>query len=428
MFLNAEDFNKVNAILEHYEKEIDLNTSIPLDEYEERYKKVWAKMEEMELDVGFFYWYREMPGDGIYLTGYNPTLERASGIIAPGKRPALLVGPESGLLAAEVGLNLETHFVDAFTLPGEYYEGVESERLVDCVRAYVGKEIKTIGCMTAAEIMPCAIYKMFTEGVNPDAKVVDASCILEQLRYEKSENEFACMAIADKIACAAIRAMLAVIKPGLRETQVAAVADYVIKSLGGDGYGLETIVNSGHRCTTIIGPASNKIIRESEIVQIGCSPSYNNYKGVCRRAFVMGERNEMQKQYFEILNEGYKIAQEELARVCETGESSHTIDLKPRQFYATKQIDGKNMKDYHYFSSAHGTGLTECLEIQLIHPYREIYYGNNIGIMVDMGMYHYPHEDICGGCVESAFHKRGTKVTCLTDLPIDVQSLVGKGL
>lgn len=418
----------MNRILKHYEKEIDLTICIPPEEYEIRYKNVWKKMEEMGLDVGFFYWYRELPGDGVYLTGYNPTLERASGIISPGKRPALLVGPESGLLAAEAGLNLETHFVDAFTLPGEYYEGVVSESLVECIQKYVGKEIKAIGCMTANDIIPCEFYKMFTSDVAPSAKFVDASSILADLRYEKSENEFACMAIADKIACAAVRAMLAVIKPGLRETQVAAVADFVIKSLGGDGYGIETIVNSGKRCTTIIGPASNKIIEKDEIVQVGCSPSYNCYKGVCRRAFVVGDRNELQKQYFNILNEGYQIAIDELLRISKTGESSHTIDLKPRQFYATKQIAGKNMADYHYFSSAHGTGLTECLEKQLIHPYREIYYGNSIGIMVDMGIYHYPHKDICGGCVESAFHKRGKEVQCLTDLPVDVQNLVGTGL
>lgn len=428
MLLSCEDMQKVTKILEHYEKEIDLTTTIPLEEYEARYEKVWKRMEEKGIDVGFFYWFREMPGDGAYLTGYNPTLEKASGAIAPGKRPVLLVGPESGLLAEEVGLNLETHFVDTFTIPGEYYEGVTSERLPDVLRAYVGKKIKTIGSMTSRDILPCDIYKVFTQDVAPEAEVVDASDILADLRYEKSENEFACMAVADKIACAAARAMLAVVKPGLRESQVAAVADYVVKSLGGDGYGFETIVNSGDRCKTIIGPASNKVIEAGEIVQIGVSPSYHCYKGVCRRAFVVGKRNEMQEQYFAVLNEGYQTAVDELARVCATGDSSHTVDLKARQFYATKFIDGKKMSDYHYFSSAHGTGLTECLEKQLIHPYRKIYYGNNIGIMLDMGVYHYPHKDICGGCVESAFHKRCTGVVCLTDLPADVQELVGKGL
>lgn len=428
MIITNEDMKKVNAIIEYYSDKVDLTAGIPLEEYAQRYEKVWKKLEEKGLDYGFFYWYREMPGDGVYLTGYNPTLERASGIIAPGKRPALLVGPESGLLAEEVGLNLEMHFVDAFTLPGEYYEGVTSEGMTECIQKYVGKEIKRIGCMTANDIIPCELYRLFTSEVAPEAEFVDASDILADLRYEKSENEFKCMENADIIASAAVRAMLAVAKPGLRETQVAAVADYVIKSLGGDGYGFETIVDSGLRCKTIIGPATNKVIQEGEIVQIGCSPSYNCYKGVCRRAFVAGERNEMQKQYFDILGQGFRLAADELARVCATGESTHTIDLNPRQFYATKEIDGRKVSDYHYFSSAHGTGLTECLEKQLIHPFREIYYGENIGIMIDMGIYHYPVADICGGCVENAFHKRGKEVRCLTDVPVDVQDLVGKGL
>jgi hypothetical protein len=86
------------------------------------------------------------------------------------------------------------------------------------------------------------------------------------------------------------------------------------------------------------------------------------------------------------------------------------------------------MAAYHFFSSAHGTGLTEASEKQLIHPYREIDYGNNIGIMIDLGVYLYPDVDICGGCVESAFFKRGTEIESPTDLPTDVQELVGKGL
>ena len=49
-------------------------------------------------------------------------------------------------------------------------------------------------------------------------EVVDASDILSDLRYEKSENEFKCMEQADIIASAAVRAMLAVVRPGIRES------------------------------------------------------------------------------------------------------------------------------------------------------------------------------------------------------------------
>ncbi|MFR3754558.1 MAG: hypothetical protein ACLTW9_23910 [Enterocloster sp.] len=56
----------------------------------------------------------------------------------------------------------------------------------------------------------------------------------------------------------------------------------------------------------MIGPASNKVIEEGEIVQIGCSPSFEGYKGVCRRSFVMGKRSELQKAYFDCMNEAYR--------------------------------------------------------------------------------------------------------------------------
>ena len=84
MGISAMDFERVMGIVRAYEGRIDKDFKIPQKEYEERYQNVWKKLDEKKIDMGFFFWYREMPGDGIYLTGYNPTIERASGVIAPG--------------------------------------------------------------------------------------------------------------------------------------------------------------------------------------------------------------------------------------------------------------------------------------------------------------------------------------------------------
>ena len=300
MLLNAEDIRKVSDIIACYEPKLDLSVGIPLTEYRERYKKVWAELEKRHIDMGFFFWYREMPGDGMYLTGYNPTIERASGVISPGKEPLLLAGPESGILSREVGLNLETHFVKEFSIPDEYYEGITCDSLPEVIRHYAGREIKRIGFMTALDLIPHKFYEVIRNDIVKNPDLVDASDILADLRYEKSENEYHCMRQANVIACAATRAMLAVVKPGMRELELAAVGDFVIKSLGGCGYGIETIVASDFRCRSVIGPASNRVMNAGEIVQIGCSPSYEGYKGVCRRAFVLGERNALQRQYFDI--------------------------------------------------------------------------------------------------------------------------------
>lgn len=426
--LQAADYEKIARIIEAYRPKIDLSIRIPKSEYERRYEQVHAKLRERDVDFGFFFWYREMPGDGLYLTGYNPNIERASGVIAPGRRPMLLVGPESGLLAAEAGLDLETHFVEELSIPDEFYEGLTPTSLVPILAEYGGKDVKRVGMLSSLDLVPVKFYEVFKNQIGEGVEVVDASDILSDLRYEKSEFEFECMRQADIIASAAVRAMLAVVRPGLRETEVAAVGDYVAKALGADGTGFETIVNSAARNRTCIGPASNRVIQEGEIVQIGCSPSYEGYKGVARRAFVVGERSEIQKQYFEALNAGYEKAAAELKNVVENDLPSNRVDLAPRNFFKTLTIDGQNMKQFHFFSTCHGTGLTECLEPMVIHPERETLYGRNVGIMLDLGLYGHPNDSISGGCVENAFFKRGNELILLTDLPVDVQELVGVGL
>jgi hypothetical protein len=117
MRLTAEDYQKIDRILQHYEDKVDRSVRIPNEEYDRRYEKVWAEMEKLGIDLGFYYWYREFPGDGIYLTAYNPTLERASGVIAPAKNRCC-GRPESGCSTRRPGSASRVRFVEEFTIPG----------------------------------------------------------------------------------------------------------------------------------------------------------------------------------------------------------------------------------------------------------------------------------------------------------------------
>ncbi|MDK1032549.1 MAG: M24 family metallopeptidase, partial [Planctomycetia bacterium] len=275
---------------------------------------------------------------------------------------------------------------------------------------------------------PEALLQTFKKAAGAGVEFVEADDILADFRYEKSKGEFACMEQADKIACAAVRGMLAVVQPGLRESQVAAVGDFVAKSLGADGYGFETIVTSGPRCRTIIGPATNRIIQKGEIVQVGCSPGYEGYKGISRRVVVMGKPTERQATYLGLVEEAYKRAEAALEKVVAGDLESCHVDLAPRNFYDQHEIDGENMKRFHTFSSAHGTGLTECLEPMCVGPYTKEHYGYRVGIMLDVGNYGHPNDEIAGGTVENAFGKEGTTLYKWSDLPAMVGDLVGTGM
>ncbi len=428
MFLTSHDYEKVERVIRYYEEKLDLSVRIPKEEFSARHEKVWGKLKERGMDFGFFFWYREMPGDGIYLTGYNPTLEKACGMIAPGKAPLLLVGPESGKWAQEAGLGLETRFVEEFSIPDEYYEGVTCAALPEVIREYVGHPIRRAAILTGTDTVTCKVLEIFQKGVPGEVVFSEEPDILEELRYEKSEAEFRCMEQADLIAAAAVRAMLAVLRPGLRELQVSAVADHVVKALGGESYGAESMATSGSRNRYIIAPSSNKVIEDGDIVQLSSVPSYQGYKGVCRRTAVAGDRNPLQQEFFSKMNQGYELAVAELRHVIEQDLPNNRIDLAARDYFASQDIDGQNMRPLHFYSTCHGTGLTECLEKQVIHPYKEQFYGENVGMMLDLGLYGHANTDICGGCVESAFFKKGNVMISFTDLPTDVQHLVGKGI
>ena len=64
---------------------------------------------------------------------------------------------------------------------------------------------KHIGFLCAYDLIPAKFWDFFKQ--NFCAECVDCSYILEDLRYEKSDNEFKCMQQADIIASAAVRAV-----------------------------------------------------------------------------------------------------------------------------------------------------------------------------------------------------------------------------
>ncbi|MCK5736662.1 MAG: M24 family metallopeptidase, partial [Spirochaetaceae bacterium] len=302
MQIDKDDFEKVEIIIKKYEKEINLSIHISNAEFIERQKIVQKELKKRGIDVGIFFFYREMPGDGLYLTGYDPTIERSAGFIGQEGGPTVLAGPEAGLVARESGKGkrVSVAFVEEFAIPDEHYEGAVYHTLEKLLKTSAGKDsIKKIGLLTGKDLIPVSLLENLKKSVPEDVEFVNAEDILKELRLEKSESEFACMKQANIIACAAMRAALAVIKPGLKESQLAAVGDYVMKSLGAQGYGVESIVSAGDNCRTIVSPASNDVIKKGDMVQMGFCPNYQGYKGISRRVVIAGEPSAIQQEYLD---------------------------------------------------------------------------------------------------------------------------------
>ncbi|MDZ7837964.1 MAG: hypothetical protein U5N58_08425 [Actinomycetota bacterium] len=64
------------------------------------------------------------------------------------------------------------------------------------------------------------------------AEVIDATDIIFNLRYIKSQNEQNIIKASNYIATLSMKNMIENLKPGLRELEVAAYGDFIIKKMG----------------------------------------------------------------------------------------------------------------------------------------------------------------------------------------------------
>lgn len=83
--------------------------------------------------------------------------------------------------------------------------------------------------------------------LNPDIDFEMAEELVERVRNVKDELEIAALRKAIDISMESFKAILPMIKPGVKERAVGAKLDYLFKVNGGDGPDFDTIIASGVR-------------------------------------------------------------------------------------------------------------------------------------------------------------------------------------
>ena len=230
--------------------------------------------------------------------------------------------------------------------------------------------------------------------------------------YRKSPAELQMFRISCRIATEAMRAMLEALEPGKRELEVAAHADFVLKSRGAYGFGFDTMVCAGPRINTIIGRASNRVIEEGDMVMLGVSPRYEGYTAALGRAVVAGKASREQAEFLEHGIRAQALAEEALV----AGQPARNVDLAARNY-----LNSVGIGQYHAYGVGHGIGLTECLEERTATQVSDYLLPAGIAMMLDVGIFGHPvhygarHED-------PYLITHDGKTERLTDLPMKVYS------
>ena len=416
-----------------------------LHEFLRRQRAVSDALAEQGLPVGFVFSDEHYCGDVPYLGGNtNVGVEQVAGAVGANGFH-VIAGLEGGYIAEQLAdrAKAKVHKAELLQLADEKYP-INAERLEDVLaEAAGGKPVDRIALLTPRQVVPAGVVA-YLEGLVGKDNVVDAQPVYYTIKYEKSDREMELIRDANVIADAMLRAMLAVLKPGMLETQVAGWAYLVAKELGSEENGWDVMVGANDANRTLIGKALNRRIGRGDYVHVGVAPKRDGLNSCCRRSLIAvddpAEVTPEQRYWFDMVEAAYDVG---LAKYVEVAQKNLPAKLQEQalvDYFASRAdevsqrvgrpIDLARQKPY---TGTHNAGYTECQEFYgAITLESDAPLGRQIVTMLDValrGVGDRWHDVVIPGfdfvVVENTLGKFGPRVEVFNRLPKNVQPLVG---
>ena len=437
-----DEFAKVTNILESYDT-VDKTYSTPTEEFIRRQKATYEALEQLGLPLGFVFSDEHYCGDVPYLGGNtNVSIEQVAGAI--GKRGFhIIAGLEGGYIAEQLAgrAKAKVHKAELLQLADEKYP-IDAERLEDVLEEVAGGQVERIGLLTPRQVIPAGIVAYLEDLVGPE-NVVDAQEVYYKVKYEKSDVEMRLIRDANVIADAMMRAMLAVLKPGMMETQVAAWGYFVGKELGSEENGFQIMVGTGDANRTLIGKALNRQIQEGDYVHLGIAPKRDGLNSCLRRSVIAvddpAKVTDEQRYWFHLVEEAYQVGLDKYVEVAEKGLPAKLQEQALVDYFASKSDEvsariGKKiaLEKLKPYTGTHNSGYTECQEFYgAITLESEEPLGHQIVTMLDValrGVGNMWNDVVIPGfdyiVIENTLGKFGSRVEVFNEIPVNAQSMV----
>lgn len=202
--------------------------------------------------------------------------------------------------------------------------------------------------------------------------------MLDKLRAVKDFGELKLIQQAVKIADDAFSHILSILKPGVREKDIALELEYKMRQLGAEKSAFDIIVASGIRGALPHGVASEKIIESGDLVTIDFGAVYQGYHSDITRTVCIGKANNKQREIYDI------VIKSQLAglQAIRAGNSCKDADAAARVI-----IQNHNYGEYFGHGLGHGVGLVIHEEPRLSPSNPEGFLKENMVVTVEPGIY-----------------------------------------
>lgn len=190
-------------------------------------------------------------------------------------------------------------------------------------------------------------YAAWSEALG-DIKLTPVSGLVENLRMIKDDAELQIMQEAADLADATFQHVQKIIRPGVKESDVALEMEMYMRSHGATSSSFDTIVASGERSALPHGVASERVIGNNEFVKLDFGAYYKGYCSDLTRTVVVGTPTDKHREIYDIVLEAQLHALENIR----PGMTGHEADALTRDII-TKYGYG----DKFGHSTGHGLGM-----------------------------------------------------------------------
>jgi len=236
---------------------------------------------------------------------------------------------------------------------------------------------------------------------------IAASGAVEALRARKEPQEIAQMRKAGVLAGEVLAAALKLLKPGVRELEIAAEIEYQMRQRGASGRAFETIVAFGERSAYPHARPTAKRLRKNELVVLDLGAILGHYCSDITRTVFVGRAPARVRRWYRAVQD----AQSAAIAAVKAGVRCGDVDAAARQI-----LTGHGLDRYFIHSTGHGLGLEVHEDPRVARGQKQILVPGNV-ITIEPGVY---IPGVGGIRIEDDVAVRADRTEVLTRFPRDL--------
>ena len=257
--------------------------------------------------------------------------------------------------------------------------GVRLARQQGSLESSVGAMLKARGGRVGFDPTQLSVgqFRVLRQAAGPRLTWVAASGYVEAKRAQKEREEIVQMQAAATLAGDVLMAALKLLKPGIRELEVAAEIEYQMRYCGAGKPAFETIVAFGERSAYPHARPTAKRLKKNELVVLDLGAILGHYCSDITRTVFVGQAPARIRRWHKAVQEARSAA----VAAVKAGVSSGDVDAAARRVLA-----GYKLERYFVHGTGHGLGLEVHEEPRLARGQKQQLLPGNV-ITIEPGVY-----------------------------------------